>query len=72
MNPLNKEHEKEHRGWTEEEIEQLMRENGVERFNFDEAVGEGADLWTDEEFEEFQTWLRESRRGSNRRKEKID
>jgi hypothetical protein len=72
MNPLNKEHEKEHRGWTEEEIEQLMRENGVERFNFDEAVGEGADLWTDEEFEEFQIWLRESRRGSNRRKEKID
>lgn len=72
MNSLNKETEKELLGWTEVEIEQMMRENGVERFNFDEAVGEGADLWADDEFEEFLVWLRESRRNSTGRKEKIN
>ncbi|HEX8566216.1 MAG TPA: hypothetical protein VF648_11150 [Pyrinomonadaceae bacterium] len=72
MNPLQKEPNKKHEPPTEAEIEQMMREQGVERFDFDAAVGEGGDLWTDEEFEEFLVWLREERRDSNRRKEKID
>ena len=32
------------------------------RAQFDDLVGQGADLWTDEEFERFHTWLRERRR----------
>jgi hypothetical protein len=33
------------------------------RAQFVDLVGQGADLWTDDEFERFQTWLRERRRG---------
>jgi hypothetical protein len=31
------------------------------RAQFDDLVGQGADLWTDEEFQRFQAWLRERR-----------
>jgi hypothetical protein len=30
---------------------------------FDDLVGKGAGLWSDDEFERFQAWLREGRRG---------
>ncbi len=30
--------------------------------DLDAMIGAGADWWTDEEFEEFQRWLRETRR----------
>jgi hypothetical protein len=46
----------------EAEIERLAREQGVEPFNPDEPF-EG-DFWTDEEFAEFEKWLKESRRQS--------
>lgn len=54
------------------EIERMAREQGVEPFNPDEGIGEGAELWTDEEFEEFQIWLREFRRESTPKRSKIE
>jgi len=43
------------------ELEKLANAQGVKPFDFDEAVGEGAELWTKEEFSEFENWLRETR-----------
>lgn len=43
------------------EIERLARLQGVEPFNFDEAVGEGSQLWKKGEFEEFEKWLKDVR-----------
>jgi hypothetical protein len=43
------------------ELEKLARKQGVEPFDFDEAVGEGASLWTDAEFKEFERWIEETR-----------
>ncbi len=43
------------------ELEKLANAQGVKPFNFDEAVGEGAELWTIEEFSEFENWLKETR-----------
>jgi hypothetical protein len=43
------------------ELEKLADAQGVKPFNFDEAVGEGAGLWTDTEFSEFENWLKETR-----------
>lgn len=69
MNPSQKPLRERTREEIDAEIERMAREQGVEPFDFDAAVGEGANLWTDEEFEEFQDWLRESRRDNpNRRK----
>jgi hypothetical protein len=31
------------------------------RAQFDDLVGRGADLWSDDEFERFQVWLRDCR-----------
>lgn len=57
-------------GFTESQIEQMMRENGIERFDFDEAVGTGKELWNDEEFDEFLTWLNDSRQAAKNAPEK--
>jgi hypothetical protein len=43
------------------EIERLAMLQGVKPFNFDESVGEGARLWKNEEFEEFENWLKDVR-----------
>ena len=43
------------------ELEKLAELQGVKPFDFDEAVGEGAGLWTKEEFTEFENWLHETR-----------
>ena len=45
----------------EAEIERLAGLQGVEPFDFDEAVGEGSQLWKNGEFEEFEKWLRDVR-----------
>jgi hypothetical protein len=34
----------------------------IARTQFDDVLGQGGDLWNDEEFEQFLAWLRESRR----------
>ena len=44
------------------EIERMAREQGVERFNFKEAFGEGKDVVTDDEIEDLLTMRREARR----------
>ena len=43
------------------ELEKLANAQGVKPFDFNEAVGEGAELWTDSEFNEFEKWLKETR-----------
>jgi hypothetical protein len=44
-------------------LDDLMAEQGITGPpDLDTLIGAGADLWTDAEFEEFQRWLRESRR----------
>lgn len=43
------------------EIERLAKLQGVKPFNFDEAVGEGSQLWKNGEFEEFEKWLEDAR-----------
>jgi hypothetical protein len=43
------------------ELEKLAKAQGVKPFDFNEAVGEGAELWTDAEFGEFEKWLKETR-----------
>lgn len=43
------------------EIERLAKLQGVKPFNFDEAVGEGSQLWKNGEFEEFEKWLEDVR-----------
>lgn len=43
------------------ELEKLAKKQNVEPFDFDEAFGEGAELWTDSEFGEFEKWLKETR-----------
>ena len=43
------------------EIERLAKLQGVKPFNFDEAVGEGSQLWKNGEFEEFEKWLKDVR-----------
>lgn len=45
----------------EVEIERLAKLQGVKPFNFDEAVGEGSQLWKNGEFEEFEKWLMDVR-----------
>lgn len=45
----------------EAEIERLAKLQGVKPFNFDEAVGEGSQLWKNGEFEEFEKWLKDVR-----------
>ena len=43
------------------EIEKLAKLQGVKPFNFDEAVGEGSQLWKNGEFAEFEKWLKDVR-----------
>lgn len=43
------------------EIERLAKAQSVKPFNFDEAVGEGANLWKNGEFSEFENWLKDTR-----------
>jgi hypothetical protein len=45
----------------EAEIERLAKLQGVKPFDFDEAVGEGSQLWKNGEFEEFEKWLKDVR-----------
>ena len=45
----------------EAEIERLAKLQGIKPFNFDEAVGEGSQLWKNGEFEEFENWLKDVR-----------
>jgi len=45
----------------EAEIERLAKLQDVKPFNFDEAVGEGSQLWKNGEFEEFEKWLKDVR-----------
>lgn len=45
----------------EAEIERLAKLQGVKPFDFDEAVGEGSQLWKNGEFEEFEKWLEDVR-----------
>lgn len=47
------------------ELEKLAQKQGVEPFDFDEAVGEGAKLWTETEFREFEKWLKETRESAS-------
>ncbi len=42
-------------------LEKLANTQGVKPFDFDEAIGEGTELWTSEEFSEFEKWLKETR-----------
>lgn len=42
-------------------LEKLAQTQGVKPFDFDEAIGEGSELWTDTEFREFENWLRDTR-----------
>ena len=43
------------------ELEKLAQTQGVKPFKFDEALGEGSELWTTDEFKEFEKWLTETR-----------
>jgi hypothetical protein len=43
------------------EIEKLAKLQGIKPFNFDEAIGEGSQLWKNGEFEEFEKWLKDVR-----------
>ena len=43
------------------ELEKLAKKQGVKAFSFDEAVGEGSKLWTGEEFNKFDKWLKDTR-----------
>jgi hypothetical protein len=43
------------------EIERLAKLQGVKPFNFDQAIGEGSQLWENSEFEEFEKWLKDVR-----------
>jgi hypothetical protein len=45
----------------EAEIKTLAKRQGVKPFNFDEAVGEGSQLWKNGEFDEFEKWLKDVR-----------
>lgn len=45
----------------EAEIKRLAKLQGVKPFDFDEAVGEGSQLWKNGEFEEFEKWLKDVR-----------
>ena len=45
----------------EAEIKTIARRQGVKPFNFDEAVGEGSQLWKNGEFDEFEKWLKDVR-----------
>ena len=49
------------------ELEKLAKKQNVKPFDFDEAVGEGAELWTDSEFDEFEKWLKEIREADTAR-----
>ena len=43
------------------ELERLAESQNVKPFDFDEASGEGAELWNDDEFNEFEAWLEKTR-----------
>jgi hypothetical protein len=43
------------------ELERIAKSQGVKPFNFDESAGEGAELWNSIEFDEFETWLKDTR-----------
>ncbi len=43
------------------EIESLAKMQGVKPFNFDEAIGEGSQLWSKDEFNDFENWLKVTR-----------
>ncbi len=43
------------------ELERLAKLQGVKPFSFDEAIGEGEKLWTNDEFNEFEKWLKDVR-----------
>jgi hypothetical protein len=48
------------RSWTPAELVAAQGVRPVARF--EDLLGRGRDFWTDDEFEEFQKWLLESRR----------
>ncbi len=64
MNPLSKEPNKKHEPPTAAEIEQMMREQGIEPFDFDAASSDMTEEWTDEDeqaYQEFMEWRRKER-----------
>lgn len=64
MNPLQKQPNQRTQEEIEAEIERLAREQGVERFNFKEAINDLSEEWTDEDeraFEEFMTQRQKER-----------
>lgn len=73
MNPLPKEPNKKHQPPTAAEIEQMMREQGIEPFDPEAAAKDMTEEWTDEDekaFEEFMEWRRETRRADCEAQEK--
>lgn len=64
MNPLQKEPNEKHQPPTEAEIEQMMREQGIEPFDFDAASKDMTEEWTESDeqaFQEFMEWRRRER-----------
>lgn len=49
MNPLQKEPGKRSRAEIDAEIERIAREQGVEPFDFDEAINDLSEPWTEED-----------------------
>jgi hypothetical protein len=65
MNPSQKPKRERTREEIDREIEQMMREQGVEPFDFNAATKDMSDDWTDEDERQYEEWMaerRESRR----------
>lgn len=73
MNPLKEEPNKKHQPPTEAEIEQMMREQGIEPFDPEAAAKDMTEEWTDADeqaYQEFMKWRHESRRAERETQEK--
>ena len=44
------------------EIEQMAREQGVMRFNFDEAIKDRRDEWTEKDEKDFEEFMKQRRK----------
>ncbi|HEX9929139.1 MAG TPA: hypothetical protein VGB02_11440 [Pyrinomonadaceae bacterium] len=73
MNPLQKEPGKRSRAEIDAEIERLAREQGVEPFDFDAAINDLSEPWTEEDelaYKEFMEQRRIEREADRARQER--
>lgn len=73
MNPLQKEPGKRSRAEIDAEIERIAREQGVAPFDFDEAINDLSEPWTEEDelaYKEFMEQRRIEREADRERQER--